>query len=439
VAVYRKVERFADPQTSKTPVQKEVDPDLGYDFIPGERYTSSEFKQLEWERLWTKVWLMGCPIQDLKEPGDFVTTQIGREHIVLTRDEDGGVNAFYNVCSHRGNQVAYGKRGRTRTFACSYHLWTYNLKGELVHVPDQDTFPQGVPCDKLSIKKLPCAEWGAWVWFSLNPDAEPLEEFLGMIPEHLDPYHFEKMALVNDVTVEWDVNWKASVDAFNETYHVAGTHPQLLDWLEDVDVQIDVYERHNRYLIPFGCISSHIKDGETLNEGLKTYMMMNAMDPEKFTGTGLEVRRAIQKHWRDNAAALGFDFSDLNDDQLTDDYHYMIFPNITFNTHCNSVMVFRQRPHESDPNKMYYDLQNYSLVPDGGEWPDRPEHRQFAHGDESIGEVRDQDASNLPMIQKGMNSAGFRGLWIGDQELRIRHFHKTLDDYLFRDAIRMMK
>jgi phenylpropionate dioxygenase-like ring-hydroxylating dioxygenase large terminal subunit len=247
------------------------------------------------------------------------------------------------------------------------------------------------------------------------------------------------MALVNDVTVEWDVNWKASVDAFNETYHVAGTHPQLLDWLEDVDVQIDVYERHNRYLIPFGCISSHIKDGETLNEGLKTYMMMNAMDPEKFTGTGLEVRRAIQKHWRDNAAALGFDFSDLNDDQLTDDYHYMIFPNITFNTHCNSVMVFRQRPHESDPNKMYYDLQNYSLVPDGGEWPDRPEHRQFAHGDESIGEVLDQDASNLPMIQKGMSSAGFRGLWIGDQELRIRHFHKTLDDYLFRDAIRMMK
>ena len=73
------------------------------------------------------------------------------------------------------------------------------------------------------------------------------------------------------------------------------------------------------------------------------------------------------------------------------------------------------------------------------EVPERPEHRQFAHGDESLGEVLDQDSHNLPMVQKGMNSEGFRGLWIGDQELRIRHFHKTLDDYLYRDRIRLVE
>ena len=74
LTVYRKVQRYADPQTSKTPAQKEPDPDLGYDFIPKERYTSKEFMELEWERLWTK-------------------------------DENGQYNAFYNVCSHRGNQL----------------------------------------------------------------------------------------------------------------------------------------------------------------------------------------------------------------------------------------------------------------------------------------------------------------------------------------------
>ena len=438
MTVYRKIERFADPQTSKTPAEKAPDPDLGHDFIPKERYTSKEHMRLEWDRMWSKVWLMGAWAGDLKEAGDYVVTEIGNESIVITRDEDGGYNAFYNVCSHRGNQVAYGKSGHTDTFKCSYHLWEYNLRGELINVPDAETFPQGAPCDKLSIVSLPCDTWGGWVWFSLNQDVEPLEEYLGIIVPHLDPYHFPRMALVNDVTVEWECNWKASVDAFNETYHVAGTHPQLLSWLEDMDVQIDTYERHNRYLIPFGCVSTHIEDGTGISEGMKDFMRMNTLDPDQFEGDGLDVRRAVQKHWRKNGEAMGFDFSDLNDDQLTDDYHYLIFPNITMNIHCNSVMIFRQRPHETDPNRMYYDLQNYALVPDGEPWPERPPHRQFKNGEESIGEVLDQDASNLPMIQRGMNSAGFRGLWISDQELRIRHFHKTLDDYLHRNPIRWM-
>ena len=439
MTVYRRIERFADPQTSKTPVQKEPDPPLGHDVIPASRYTSSEFAQREWERLWTKTWLMGCWEGDLKDPGDYVVTDLKGESIVLTRDEEGGVNAFYNVCSHRGNQVAYGACGNTQTFRCSYHLWEYNLKGELITVPDPETFPQGAPCDKLSIKRLACATWGGFVWFNMNPDAEPLEEYLGMIPEHLDPYHFDRMALVNDVTVEWDCNWKASVDAFNETYHVIGTHPQLLSMLEDYDVQIDCYERHNRYLIPFGVVSTHMPDGSGISQALSNYAAMYGLDLSNYQGDGLGVRRALQKHLRKNGKAMGFDFVDLNDDQLTDDYHYMIFPNITMNIHCNSMMLFRQRPHETDPNKMYFDLQNYSMIPKGQAMPERPVHRRFKHGEDSIGEVLDQDASNLANVQRGMNSRGFRGLWISDQELRVRHFHKTIDDYLFRDSVKWVK
>ena len=221
MTVYRKVQRSADPQTSKTPAQKEPDPDLGYDFIPKERYTSKEFMELEWERLWTKVWLMG-----------------------------------------------------------------------------------------------------GWVWFSMNPDAEPLQDYLDMIPAHLDPYHFERMTLVNDTTVEWDVNWKTSVDAFNETYHVNGTHPQLMTYIEDMDVQIDCYKRHSRYLIPFGVVSTHWKDGTGIAEPMKDYMRMMNLDPDTYEGDGLGVRRAVQENLRKNDKALGFDFSELNDDQLSDDYLY---------------------------------------------------------------------------------------------------------------------
>ena len=59
-------------------------------------------------------------------------------------------------------------------------------------------------------------------------------------------------------------NWKTSVDAFNETYHVVQTHPELTSWIEDLDIQIDCYDKHNRYLVPFGTPSSHIKDKKTI-------------------------------------------------------------------------------------------------------------------------------------------------------------------------------
>ncbi|MFM8353380.1 MAG: aromatic ring-hydroxylating oxygenase subunit alpha, partial [Gammaproteobacteria bacterium] len=211
MTVFRKVERFGNPETSRTPMEKAIDPDLGYDLIPAERYTSTAFMAREWDRLWTRAWLMGAWEGDLRNPGDYVVTQIGTESIVITKDENHQYNAFYNVCSHRGNQIAYGGCGHVETFKCSYHLWEYNMRGELINVPDIETFPQGVSRDRLSIRRIACESWGGWVWINMNPDAEPLADYLGMIPQHLDPYHFDRMALVNDITVEWDCNWKASV------------------------------------------------------------------------------------------------------------------------------------------------------------------------------------------------------------------------------------
>ena len=120
------------------------------------------------------------------------------------------------------------------------------------------------------------------------------------------------------------------------------------------------------------------------------------------------------------APTQGKDYSELNDDQLTDDYHYTIFPNVSINVHVGRLMMFRQRPHATDPNKMYLRHLDVRAVPEGEEWPERPKHKRFKHGDKTIGQVLDQDAFNLPTVQKGMHSDAFKGLWIGDQELRIR-------------------
>lgn len=417
-----------------TPSEAAPKPNLPYGLIPKERYTCKEHMQREWDTMWSKVWLLGCREDDIPEPGDHMVTEIGSEQILLVRQTDRSVRAFYNVCQHRGNQLVHGlhKRGEAaETFRCRYHNWQYRIDGRFFDIPDLETFPQGAPpCGGLI--GLPCDTWGSFVWFSLNSDVEPLRDFLGVIPNHLDPYHFDRMVLTEWKTVEWDCNWKASVDAFNESYHVQGIHPQLLYYLDDLDIQIDCYEKHNRYLIAFGVLSPRVVSPSEIPPPIKVVMRGAGMDPASYEGSVYDAREAIQKYKRENGASQGKDYSDLNDDQLTDDYHYMIFPNITMNVHADDMMMFRQRPHPDDPNKMLFDYYMFELPGEDFDWDayEKPVHRQYRHGETSLGLVINQDAYNLPFVQSGMNSAAYEGLWLGEQELRIRHFHDTLEKYL---------
>ena len=423
------IERVKPTDFTRTPAAKSPDPRLGHGLIAKERYTSPQFMKLEWEKVWSKVWLMGCREEQIAEAGDYLVTEIGSESILIARQPDMSVRAFYNVCQHRGNRLMAG-RGKTTTFKCGYHHWEYRLDGGFHRIPDLETFPQGAPCRGLA--GLPCDTWGGFVWFSLDPEAGPLRAFLGPIPEHLDPYRLDRMVMTRDWTVEWDCNWKTSVDAFNESYHVQGIHPQLLYYLDDYDIQTDCYAQHSRYLIPFATISHRVRETTEIPPLIKLIMKDAGMDPAEFDGRVPDVRRAVQQWKRRHGPEQGLDYSGLNDDQLTDDYHYLIFPNTTLNTHADDLMLFRQRPHPADPDKMFYDLQNFRLLKAGEERPPLPRHEHFKHGAKSLGLVLDQDAYNLPGVQRGMHSAGFPGLHLGDQELRIRHFHKVLDDYIGR-------
>ena len=413
-----------------TPPEKAPEPEMGTEPIPQDRYISKEFMDREWEHMWTKVWLAGCREEEIPEVGDYVTTEIGNESMLIVRGEDMKPRVFYNVCNHRGNQVKFDQCGSARTLVCAYHFWEYGLDGTLINVPDVEDFSQGCPVDRLSLKEIKSDIWGGFVWFSLNPDCEPLSEFLGMIPGHLDAYHFDRMHMVINQTVEWDCNWKTSVDAFNESYHVQAIHPELLYMMDDIDIQIDLYERHSRYLIGFQTYSPRVEAPDEVPEPIAETMRAIGMNPDDYEGRVADVRRDMQVFRRENQDKLGMDYSDFNDDQLTDDYHYYIFPNLTLNTSCNHMQLFRQRPHETDPNKMYWDLQVFQSIPMGEDPPPLPDHEQFKHGERQLRLVLAQDSVNLPHVQKGMQSTGFEGLWIAHQERRLRHMHKTLMVYI---------
>ena len=433
-----------------TPTDKAPDPDLGTARIPVDRYTEPRFLKLEDEHIWSKTWLLAGAACDAAEPGDYFVFNNLRESILVTRAMDGEIHAFYNVCQHRGNRLKAEGCGHAEQIACPFHLWVWDLDGSVKDIPEAHDFPQGTPSDELGLQRVRCETWGGFVWISMDPDIEPLMSYLGIIPEHLAPYEFDNMVLVSDETVEWNCNWKTSVDIFSETYHVRGVHPESEFIADDVNVQMDIYGPHSRFIAPMYIPSPRkIGPDKALNEVMTDYLLSEGFPVDNFDGDVTTLRGAVAAHKRAMTSEHGLDFSQLTDDQLTADYHYNIFPNITFNLFGEQMWMFRHRPHPTDPDKMYFDRMIFNRVPRGEssaganagavdlfvELGDdvvdgRPVHQFYRYGERSSGLLLDQDASCLDGVQQGLHSRGMKGLWISQHEIRIRNFHHWWEKYM---------
>jgi phenylpropionate dioxygenase-like ring-hydroxylating dioxygenase large terminal subunit len=427
-----------------TPLHKFPEPELGTAIIPKERYTSPEFAALEWERMWTRTWLLAGPVSDLEKVGDYFTFEIGRESIIVSRSAPERIDAFYNVCQHRASQVVVQRGcGHARSFVCPYHLWTYDLSGRLRGLPDREDFPQGIPEDTRLVP-LRVETWGGWVFVNMDPQARPLAEYLGAVADHLAPYDFGRnYALALDYSFEWDCNWKVGVDAFNEVYHVQGIHPELLPFTDDVDCPIDLLGKHSRFLFKVGVPSPRwsdrraqaagYRDRNALSREMRELLGHYRMDPAPFENDAHAVRPALIARSRELGRAAGWDLSALNDEQLWIDVHYTLFPNITFNISAGHFWLFRHRPQPGDPGRMIWDFQEYRRIAPGGERPPRPEHVHARWGEgheKKLHLALFQDGEAAPPQQRGLESRGFRGLQLARQERRIRHFHAILDEYL---------
>jgi phenylpropionate dioxygenase-like ring-hydroxylating dioxygenase large terminal subunit len=194
--------------------------------ITAERYTSPAFLAREAQDLWPRTWLFACWQRDVSLPGQYSVLNIGRESIVVSRGDDGSLNAFYNVCQHRGARLMANPRSRVKSFVCPYHGWTYDRTGALVHVPDPERFPGGIDCAANSLKRVQVEAWCGLVFVNMDLAAPPLRQYFAGVAEALEPYRIQDMELVGDQTVHLDCNWKAVFDNFGELYHVEHIHPQ---------------------------------------------------------------------------------------------------------------------------------------------------------------------------------------------------------------------
>ncbi|MDH7637341.1 aromatic ring-hydroxylating oxygenase subunit alpha [Sphingomonas oryzagri] len=422
-------------------------PDIGSGRIDGERFHSRDFMAREWDMIWTKTWNIGCHESELPDPGSFRVHTLGKESLLFVRGEDGVVRGFFNVCQHRGNLLCQTDRGDVAIFKCPFHGWEWNIDGSLRRVMHPQLFTQfrnGVPADELALPPLKVDRWGGWIWFNMDPAAMPLIDYLGEAGRHLETYELDRFTFVDHKTFEWQGNWKHAHDAFNESYHFEALHPEFLNFAEGFDVPIELLGIHSRMLNFNHTVSEILDDRETVTPFRARMLGL----PEDYAGSAKDAHLDVVARKRAMQDDTYLPYRRMNDEQLVHQYHYTFFPGTTITSTPEYSIVFRYRPHESDPGYCYYDFLITRHDPPGSPVPD-VDHQLYRHDelpdyadafagtfDPVLANVLQQDGTNMPTMQKGTASRGFRGMILGDQEVRLRHFHQTIDRYLMGDAPR---
>jgi nitrite reductase/ring-hydroxylating ferredoxin subunit len=416
-------------------------------FVPKARYTTREFADLEYERLWSRVWQVACREEEVAVAGAYAEYAIGDETIVIMRDAAGVLRAFHNACLHRGRRLVEDCGVADGQLRCPYHGWCYGLDGRVIDVPDRDDFSD-LPRD-LALAGVRCDTWGGFVFVNLDPDAEPLDDFLDPLPAMLAPYHLEQMRLRARLGTIIDANWKAVVDAFNEGYHVQGLHTQILPWTDDVSIEYEQFERHAHYgrlpgarreLRPSPRLGAAEYDEGEILAGLVSGLggaflaeERDAVEELRASGPppGTTLLGAYQERRRELLEARGFDTSGLSAELMTSADDVYCFPNIVGPIYPASAILFRVRPYGRDPDRSIKDTWVLEWRPPGDDQP-TPVLRFFPDWhDRNWGEITEQDYTNLANVQRGMRSSGWAGARLNPrQEGNILHMHRVIDRYL---------
>jgi phenylpropionate dioxygenase-like ring-hydroxylating dioxygenase large terminal subunit len=230
-------------------------PEMGTGPIATDRCLSPEYFALEREKLFKRVWLKVGRVDEIPNPRDYKVKRLdfANTSVILTHGEDGRIRGFHNICSHRGNKVVwgddtYGLRGtsRTKTFACHFHGWVYNLKGELVGVPQEELFFQLDKCQN-GLPEIATDTWEGFIFVNLDPSpTQSLKEFVGEHADRLGGFPFAAMTAVYEYYTVLNCNWKIAWDAFSEAYHVSTVHAGSFPGVFDAEVkQVGMYGIHH--------------------------------------------------------------------------------------------------------------------------------------------------------------------------------------------------
>jgi nitrite reductase/ring-hydroxylating ferredoxin subunit len=428
--------------------------------IPADAYTSPEYAQLENERLWGKVWQAVCRVEELREVGDYVTYDIMDESIIIVRTSPEDIKAYYNVCQHRGRRLTEGS-GNARQFICGFHGWRWKITGENTFVNDRKGYGECLTDENTALEPVNAGTWGGWVWINMDPDCEPLIDWLQPAARLLGPYELDKMRYRWRQWLIFPCNWKTALEAFNESHHAAITHPQLSKWGGTTFYTCWADGKHAwhgpgvsqgpwvaggksveaegaRIEAAYDARKAVADQLHAIMEGVNsctTETFLKAADrlvdelPEG-TPPG-EVMAHLAQSAKAEDAKRGVIWPEIDPaHQLEAGHDWHIFPNSVILHGISFALCYRSRPNGTDPNSCIFEVYVLERYPEGEEpeteWVFVPDP-----ADERWPEVLQQDFANMPEVQRGMKSRGFKGARPNPrQEVAVINFHKTLSEYI---------
>jgi Rieske 2Fe-2S family protein len=195
--------------------------------LPARYYTDAALFAREQERFYADMWVAVTREQDVAAPGDYVMREVAGESVIVTRDEKGGLRAFYNVCRHRGTRLCSDAQGKfAGRIQCPYHAWTYGLDGQLVAAPHMDGTPD-FRLQDIQLSRVGVEAWGGFVFVTLNPSPAPLADQIGGLGEKFRAWDMGGLRRAYRVTYDVKANWKLVIQNYSECLHCPIIHPAL--------------------------------------------------------------------------------------------------------------------------------------------------------------------------------------------------------------------
>jgi phenylpropionate dioxygenase-like ring-hydroxylating dioxygenase large terminal subunit len=447
---------------------------LGRGFVPKSRYLDPEFQALEFDKLFTRTWLMACREEEISRVGSYVEYELGSYSILVLRDTRESIKAFYNSCRHRGTRLATGC-GRVGTLICPFHGWRWNLDGSIRLILDQEEFDP-VAADNWSLISVRCETWGGFVFINMDPTAEPLLDYLSPIPQYFAPFQFENMRVKWWKSVPMPCNWKTALDGFLEAYHTIGTHPQLmrsdkhnlhLATLREIDNRIwsptTTYERHAHYSsvgrkrdvapdagktpeargtdnvkdprVSFAMSVQYIFDDMKGLENPRSYRAAEELKTAEIPADG-NVYGKFLELYRDIAISEGFEHRDITPEQWAQaGTAWNVFPNLILLPNQGSAFGYRARPTLGDPDSCTFEVFALEQVPTADYDTRADVKRQHFddYNEADLGDVFMQDMWNAKHVTVGMHAPSYDGHRLSEvQEMTIYNHHRVANRYIFR-------
>lgn len=198
--------------------------------LPQQLYTSEAVFDFEMKAVFARSWLQAGHLAEVVKVGDYITVQLGKTSVVIIREAESSVRAYFNACRHRGSMICTSEKGSARRLVCPYHQWTYDLKGNLI-------FAKNMPADfdqsRHSLIPLQCEVVAGVIFIALSDDVPDFGEFRRQIEPMLVPHDLENAKIAHAAVLPEHANWKLVMENGRECYHCSARHPELLSSFRD--------------------------------------------------------------------------------------------------------------------------------------------------------------------------------------------------------------